>query len=233
MYLTAKLRVTGSSTSHITWSSFFSLSLDLMLIVPAPISPCTENFIPSLVVEMLTIKHIYAIALLASLIWLNSLHILENSPEGIVTTDVYSVSGMPSYSESRDIKFKVNSETLSPSTNQIESLLLASNVNYNDVGSSSCVLRVMIYTNVKKWTYIIITGTLQNLTQVLDTQTHCEVAVASVLLESIFIQLERHKCNMWWIHRLQWDASTIHVQIDILDQLLDGINYLLEYHSLL
>jgi hypothetical protein len=43
------------------------------------------------------------------------LQILENSAVGIVTIEEYSVSGIPSYSESILIKLRANSEDLSPS----------------------------------------------------------------------------------------------------------------------
>lgn len=60
-YLTAKLNETGSSTSQVTYSSYFSESFDLILIVPPPISPYTENLIPSLDVSIETIDKIYRI----------------------------------------------------------------------------------------------------------------------------------------------------------------------------
>jgi len=65
----------------------------------------------------------------------NSLHILWNSDAGRLTIELYSVSGIPSYSLSNVIKLKLNSESLS--------YLLLSNINLIDVGSSSAC-KVMI-----------------------------------------------------------------------------------------
>jgi len=53
-YLKAKDRVTGSSTSRMVCSSFFSESLALMVMLPAPISPLTENLMASLEVSIVT-----------------------------------------------------------------------------------------------------------------------------------------------------------------------------------
>jgi hypothetical protein len=44
---------------------------------------------------------------------LNSLQSLENSEEGRVTIELYSVSGIPSCSESNDKRLRLNSEILS------------------------------------------------------------------------------------------------------------------------
>ena len=60
---------------------------------------------------------------------LNSLQILVNSPAGIVTIELYSVSGIPNDSASNYNKFKLNSDILS--------YLLDSKMNFNVVGSSS------------------------------------------------------------------------------------------------
>lgn len=60
---------------------------------------------------------------------LSSLQILVNSGDGIVTMELYSVSGMPSDSASNCSKFKLNSEILS--------CLLDSKMNFKVVGSSS------------------------------------------------------------------------------------------------
>lgn len=115
-YLKAKERETGSSTSKIVESSFFSLSLPLMVMLPPPISPLTENLIDSFEVSRVTIieltrvkvkmllchteySHIFY-ALYISLdkigskilpvseIWDISLQILVNSDELIVTIEL-------------------------------------------------------------------------------------------------------------------------------------------------
>jgi hypothetical protein len=49
---------------------------------------------------------------------LSSLQILENSAEDISMTEEYSVSGIPSDSLSRLIRFKLNSEILEASINE-------------------------------------------------------------------------------------------------------------------
>jgi len=51
-YLKANESVTGSSTSKIVASSFLSLSLALIVMVPPPISPVTENLMASFEVSI-------------------------------------------------------------------------------------------------------------------------------------------------------------------------------------
>jgi len=57
-YLRANDNVTGSSTSKIVYSSFFSDSLALIVIVPPPISPFTANLIASFDVSIYTVSDI-------------------------------------------------------------------------------------------------------------------------------------------------------------------------------
>ena len=57
----------------------------------------------------------YLLDIPVSLKAVSSLQIFENSADGIVTIEPYSVSGIPSYSLSSVRRFKLNSDTLSPS----------------------------------------------------------------------------------------------------------------------
>lgn len=53
-YLRAKDKETGSSTSRMVFSSFFSDSFPFIVMLPPPISPATENLMDSLEVSMVT-----------------------------------------------------------------------------------------------------------------------------------------------------------------------------------
>jgi len=77
------------------------------------------NLTLSLLVSMLIVSDKFA----------NSLHVLAKSADGKVTIELYSVSGIPNYSESSWSKFKLNSENLS--------FLCPSKVNLMVEGSSS------------------------------------------------------------------------------------------------
>ena len=68
--------------------------------LPVPISPVIPNLMFYLVVSILMDSDKFT----------NYLHILENSPDGIVQIDVKSVSGIPIPSESIVIRDKLNSE---------------------------------------------------------------------------------------------------------------------------
>lgn len=102
-YLEAKLRETGSSTSNTTDSFSFSASCWLKMALPVPISPVIPNLMFYFVVSIFMDSDKFT----------NYLHILENSPEGMVQIDVNSVSGIPIPSESIVIRDKLNSEIFS------------------------------------------------------------------------------------------------------------------------
>jgi len=112
-YLAAKLSETGSSTSRAT--SFSSpVSLWFRTAFPVPIYPAIENFTHSLLVSILIVSESPP----------NYLQILLNSLEGIVHTELNSVSGIPKFSESRFINERLNSDIFSPPKSSIEYVLI-------------------------------------------------------------------------------------------------------------
>lgn len=172
--------------------------------------------------------------LLDSLIWLSSLQIFENSLDGIVTTDAYSVSGIPNYSESRDIRLRVNSDTLSPSK---LSILIIGYFWLQRWTARLLVLRLMSSTwwsrKLRKWIYIIISCAFEDLAQILDAETHGKVAIATVPLETSLVKLKSNQCYVWWVHGLEGDASAVHIKVNVLNEFFDGIDDLFENHSFL
>ena len=103
-YLAAKLKLTGSSMSKITFSVSLPESFCERTEFPVPIYPVIENLIWSLLVSILIVSDNEPY----------SLQILLNSLDGKETIDANSVSGMPKVSESRFIRDKLNSDILSP-----------------------------------------------------------------------------------------------------------------------
>lgn len=90
--------------------------------------------------------HYFNLNLLVSERLESSLQIFENSALDKVTIELYSVSGIPNYSESSYKRFKLNSENLSFSINLIlinKILLYPSNVNLIEDGSSSAYKVIM------------------------------------------------------------------------------------------
>lgn len=85
-YLAAKLNETGSSTSNKTASSD-PVSFWVNTAFPDPMSPVIENLICYLFVSILIVSERLP----------NSLQILLNSEDGIVTIEVNSVSGIPKF----------------------------------------------------------------------------------------------------------------------------------------
>lgn len=99
-YLEAKLNDTGWSTSRVVDSISFPLSCWFKVALPVPISPEIENFIFYFVVSILIDSERLR----------NYLQILENYPEGNVTIEVKSVSGIPIPSESILMRDRLNSD---------------------------------------------------------------------------------------------------------------------------
>lgn len=79
-----------------------------------PISPAIENLTDSLFVSILIVSESPP----------NYLQILLNSVDGIVQTDVNSVSGIPKFSESRFIRERLNSEIFYPPNSKIDYVLI-------------------------------------------------------------------------------------------------------------
>jgi hypothetical protein len=96
-YLAAKLNETGSSTYNKT-ESYEPVSFWVNTAFPEPMSPVIENLICSLFVSILIVSERLP----------NSLQILLNSVDGIVTIEVNSVSGIPKFSESRFKRERLN-----------------------------------------------------------------------------------------------------------------------------
>ena len=97
--------LTGSSASTVTFSSsLVSTELfSLMVMFPEPISPVTENLTASFATAIVTVSPRIE----------RSRQIFWNSPEGMVTSELYSVSGMPRCSLSITMSIISKSEIFS------------------------------------------------------------------------------------------------------------------------
>ncbi len=98
-YLAAKLKETGSSTSRATWLSS-PVSLWFKTAFPVPISPVIENLMHYLLVSIFIVSESPP----------NYRQILLNSVEGMVQTELNSVSGIPKLYESKFMRDRLNSE---------------------------------------------------------------------------------------------------------------------------
>jgi len=98
-YLAAKLKETGSSTSRATWLSS-PVSLWFNTAFPVTISPVIENLMHYLLVSIFIVSESPP----------NYRQILLNSVEGMVQTELNSVSGIPKLYESKFMRDRLNSE---------------------------------------------------------------------------------------------------------------------------
>ena len=202
-YLAAKLNDTGSSTYSKTASSA-PVSFWVNTALPDPISPVIENLICSLFVYILIVSDKLP----------NYLQIRLNSFEGIVTTEVNSVSGMPKFYESRFNKDKLNSEILSPP-----------DVKYS----------VTFWFELKfEWGWfflcleshtIIVSGDFEDFGYVFNGEAESKGFVADVIGEGLFSELERNQCDMAWVHGLNGESLWGDINVDHFDEVLEGVDY--------
>ncbi len=75
---------------------------------------------------------------------------------------------------------------------------------------------------------IFIVRTFENLAQVCGIESQILCTIASVVVQSVAIEMDRNEGNMRRIHGLNGNSIVAAIHICILDQILDGINDLFE-----
>ena len=79
---------------------------------------------------------------------------------------------------------------------------------------------------------VIVVGALKNLGEARHVHANAHVAVASVVLEAVGLELHRHQRHVGRVHCLQGDACGRAVEVGLGHEVLDGLDELLEKRSL-
>ena len=144
---------------------------------------------------------------------------------------LYSVSGMPNCSTSMFINFNSNSEILSCSMIEMNKMNAGRGerrvhtVTLEEECNSVCIVLSL------DGHAVVVGYTLEDLCDGGNVDTKSDVSVAYVVLKAISTEEEGDKGSVVLIHRLKLDASACAVEVGLVDQVLDGINDLLEEGS--